>query len=236
MFDEYLERRAADRGELFQAFTHVRDYLAYVDGRPREQGIATFLASRGIHLELGRPDDRPGTETIRGLGNRKNAIFHEAIESGGVGLFETSIALIRRMQERGIKVGLATSSQNCGAVLRRSGIAELFGTVVDGVVSAELRLRGKPEPDIFLQAARNLDVPANRAVVVEDAVSGVQAGAKGGFGLVIGVARENNEAELKVSGADIVVADLGQTSVELIDEWVLGKRQQQAGDIGDHRA
>ena len=224
MFDDYLQIRAARHHEPFNEFAHAPDYLAYVDGRPRYDGVEAFLKSRGIKLPLGTPEDLPGRETVCGLGNRKNAIFNQIIEREGVGLFDSTIALIREMLQRGIKVGLATSSNNSEAILNKTGTAPLFATIVDGNVSENLGLKGKPEPDIFTTASANLGVPCARAIVVEDAVSGVQAGAKGGFGLVIGIARENNARELRANGADLVVHDLAETSLEQINRLVQARR------------
>jgi beta-phosphoglucomutase family hydrolase len=224
MFDEYLQGRAASRHEPFIEFTHARDYLVHVDGRPRYTGVETFLKSRDIILPAGSPQDLPGSQTVCGLGNRKNEIFHQIIGGEGVALFDSTIALIHAMRQRGIKVGLATSSNNSAVILDRTGTAQLFATVVDGIVSARLGLKGKPEPDIFLTAAANLGVPAARAIVVEDAVSGVQAGARGGFALVIGIARENNARELCDHGADVAVRDLAEISLPQIDRLVQNKR------------
>ncbi|HVM47541.1 MAG TPA: beta-phosphoglucomutase family hydrolase [Candidatus Acidoferrum sp.] len=220
MFDEYLRGRTAGRGEPFREFTHAEDYRSYVDGRPRYQGVATFLKSRGINIPFGEPGDTADQETVCGLGNRKDRFFNKVLAEEGVGVFASTLELIQGLRECGIKVGVATSSQNCAPVLERAKILHLFATRVDGVVSAQLGLRGKPEPDIFITACRNLGVAPARAVVVEDAVSGVQAGAKGGFALVLGVARENNARELKAHGADVVVEDLAEASVEKIDKWV----------------
>ena len=224
MFDEFLQLRAAARHESFKEFTHEHDYLAYVDGRPRYKGVETFLKSRGIDLPLGTPEDLPGTDTICALGNQKNVFFNQVLESDGVSLFDSTIVLIQEMLQRGIKVGLATSSKNSAVILKKTGTAPLFATVVDGIVSAKLGLKGKPEPDIFTTAAANLGVPTARAIVVEDAVSGVQAGAKGGFGLVIGLARENNARELSEGGADLVIADLAETNITEINRLVRAKR------------
>ncbi len=224
MFDEFLKRRAAVRREPFKGFSHESDYLAYVDGRPRYQGVETFLKSRGIDLPFGSSEDLPGLETICGLGNRKNELFHQIIESDGVGLYDSTVALIRELRQRGVKIGLATSSKNAAVILRKTGTADLFATVVDGIVSATLGLKGKPAPDIFATAAANLHVPSGRAIVVEDAVTGVQAGAGGGFALVIGVARENNLEELRAHGADLVVRDLAETSFDQINQRVRAKR------------
>jgi beta-phosphoglucomutase family hydrolase len=224
MFDEYLHLRSDRHGEPFAEFTHAHDYRTYVDGRPRYQGVEAFLKSRGINLPVGSPEDMPGTETICGLGNRKNVLFNQILETEGVSLFDSTIALIEALLQRGIKVGLATSSKNSEVILKKTGTAHLFATVVDGIVSAKLGLKGKPEPDIFTTAAADLGVPSARAIVVEDAVSGVQAGAKGGFALVIGVARENNARELREHGADLVVTDLQETSIDEINRLVRAKR------------
>ncbi|EEF60608.1 HAD family hydrolase [Pedosphaera parvula] len=224
MFDEYLRFREKQYGEPFRAFTHSGDYLSFVDGRPRYKGVAAFLNSRGIQVPFGKPEDEPQKATVCGLGNRKNEFFNRVLEEEGVGLYESTIALIKDLLAGGIKVGLATSSKNCLQILEKARIAHLFGTRVDGMVSAEFGLNGKPEPDIFTTASKNLGVSYARAVVVEDAVSGVQAGAKGGFGLVIGVAREDNVDELKHHGADLVVRDLSEISVEGIDRLVAVKQ------------
>ena len=224
MFDEYLRVREVSRGELFSEFTHAHDYLAYVDGRPRYKGVEAFLKSRGIQLPLGSPEDLPRSETVCGLGNRKNELFNLIIEQEGVGLFNSTIALICEMRLRGIKIGLATSSKNSAVILKKTGTAHLFATVIDGVVSAKLGLKGKPESDIFTTAVANLGVSNARSIVVEDAATGVEAGAKGGFALVIGVARENNARELRDHGADLVVTDLGDTSIAEISRLIRAKR------------
>jgi beta-phosphoglucomutase family hydrolase len=223
MFDEYLHYREKEYNEPFREFTHADDYLSFVDGRPRYKGVETFLKSRGINIPFGEPADEPGKETVCGLGNRKNEVFNKVLEEEGVGVYGSTIRLIKELLERGVKVGVATSSQNCEFILKRAGIKNLFGTHVDGVVSAKLGLKGKPEPDIFTTASDNLGVEYHRAIVVEDAVSGVQAGAKGHFGLVIGVAREKNAHELKSHGADVVVEDLSEISVDDINKLIYSK-------------
>lgn len=224
MFNEYLRHREQTQGEPFREFTHTTDYLPYVDGRPRYQGIEAFLKSRAIALPFGTPDDEPRKETICGLGNRKNELFYQLVEERGVELYDSTVNLVRELRAGGVRVGLATSSKNADLVLKKAGIFDLFETRVDGIVSARLGLRGKPEPDIFTTACGNLGAPPGQSVIVEDAVSGVQAGAKGKFALVIGVARENNAPELKAGGADVVVPDLAQASLALMDEWVAAKR------------
>jgi beta-phosphoglucomutase family hydrolase len=232
-FDTYLRGRARARNEPFREFTPA-DYLAYVDGRPRYKGVQAFLNSRAINLEYGSSGDVPGRETICGLGNQKNSLFNLLIEDG-VKVFDSSIELVRSLRSSGIKVGLATSSKNAAAILSATRTTNLFETVVDGNVSESLGLKGKPEPDIFRAASDNMRVPYGRAVVVEDAVTGVQAGRAGGFALVIGVARSGNEDELRENGADVVVRDLAEASVEQISRWVQARRSggaQQQRDPG----
>ena len=224
MFDEYLHYREKEYHEPFREFTHADDYLCFVDGRPRYKGVETFLKSRGINIPFGEPEDEPRRETVCGLGNRKNEFFNKVLEEEGVGVYDSTIGLIKELLERGVKVGVATSSKNCVLILNKAGITSLFETRVDGVVSAELGLKGKPEPDIFTAASDNLGVKHHRAIVVEDAVSGVQAGSKGNFGLVIGVARGNNAHELKTNGADVVVEDLSEVTVEKINKLIQSKQ------------
>ncbi len=224
MFDEYLRNRAASHQEAFVEFTHARDYLGHVDGRPRHEGVEAFLKSRGIIIPRGTPEDKLGSETIYALGSRKNAVFNEIIEREGVSVFNGTIAMIREMLERGIRVGLATSSYNSSTILRRTGITDLFETVVDGLDLAVRGLKGKPEPDIFKAAAADLGVSVAQTIIFEDAVSGVQAGVRGGFALVVGIARENNAGELSRNGADVVVRDLAETTLEQIDGLVQDKR------------
>jgi HAD superfamily hydrolase (TIGR01509 family) len=221
-FDTYLRGRESAVRQPFMEFT-AADYLAYVDGRPRYKGVQAFLDSRGIHLEFGSSDDAPDRETVCGLGNLKNSLFNSLLKDG-VKTFNSSVALVKDLRRNGIKVGLATSSKNGAAILSATGTADLFDTVVDGNVSERLGLKGKPEPDIFTTASDNMRVPYGRAVVVEDASTGVQAGVAGGFALVIGVARSSNAGELYDHGADVVVADLAEASVEQIGRWVQTRR------------
>ncbi len=224
MFDEYLRGRAEGGHEAFREFTH-EDYLRYVDGRPRYQGVATFLESRGLHLPAGSPAHAAGLGTVCGLGNRKNELFNGIIAQDGVKVYASTLTLIRELLGAGVKVGLATSSRNSALILDRTQTAPLFATIVDGIVSERLGLKGKPAPDIFVAAAANLGVPCARAVVVEDAVTGVRAGAAGGFGLVVGVAREHNAAELRAHGADVVVDDLAGMNLEKINGAIRAKRE-----------
>jgi beta-phosphoglucomutase family hydrolase len=224
MFDEYLALRATRLGEPFVEFTHASDYLKHVDGRPRYQGVANFLGSRGIQIAFGSPSDAPSAETVCGLGNRKNEIFNQLIESDGVSVYASTVRLLVSLREHGIRLALATSSRNSSVILQRTNTSQFFEAVVDGIEAERLGLKGKPEPDIFTTACARLGVPPDRAIVVEDAVSGVAAGAKGGFALTLGVAREDNAAELKAHGADAVVTDLAETGFDDLNRLIQDKR------------
>src|SRR5215510_9045763 len=213
MFDEYLQKRATQRGEAFRPFDMATDYLLYVDGKPRYDGVRDFLASRGIRLPQGSPDDPPQAETVDGLGNRKNDLVNKIIEEKGVEPYEGSVRLIRQLRDHGFKIAVVTSSQNCTAVLKSAKLENLFEVRVDGNTIRAQHLAGKPAPDTYLEAAKLLGVQPARSVVIEDAISGVQAGANGKFGLVIGDARKANAEDLRQQGAQLVVKDLG----ELVD-------------------
>ncbi|UCH91241.1 MAG: beta-phosphoglucomutase family hydrolase [Nitrospirota bacterium] len=210
MFDEYLKKRSAEKGEPFHPFDIETDYRLYVDGKPRFNGVRDFLTSRKIHLPEGTHEDPSHVETVGGLGNRKNELINEVIESEGVEAYEGTITLARQLKDAGIKIAVVTSSQNCDVVLKAVNITDLFEAKVDGNVIHEQNLSGKPAPDSFLEGAKRLGVQPARAVVVEDAISGVQAGRNGKFGLVIGVDRKGYADELKKNGADVVVKDLGE--------------------------
>ncbi len=218
-FDEYLQLREKRNKEPFQEFTYQTDYLKFVDGKPRYQGVKKFLESRNIGIPFGDPSDPPDKETICGIGNKKNHVFNKLLQEEGAEVFESSVQLIKKLKKQGIKIGVASSSKNCLPVLKSVNLEHLFETRVDGVISAELNLKGKPEGDIFVTATRNLGTIPGNAVVVEDASSGVEAGRNGGFGLVIGVARENNEKELSRHGADLVVPDLAEIDIQIIEDW-----------------
>jgi beta-phosphoglucomutase family hydrolase len=213
MFDAYLQKRAVERGEPFRPFDIATDYRLYVDGKPRFDGVRDFLTSRGIQLPEGSPDDPSQAETVGGLGNRKNDLLNKAIEEVGVEPYEGNVKLIHQLHHRGFKIAVVTSSQNCEAVLKAAKLDAFFEVRVDGNTIDAQQLAGKPAPDTFLTAAQRLGVEPTRAVVVEDAISGVQAGRNGNFGLVIGVARKGNAEELRHHGADLVVNDL----VELVN-------------------
>jgi beta-phosphoglucomutase family hydrolase len=213
MFDEYLQKRATQRGEAFRPFDLAADYRLYVDGKPRFDGVRDFLTSRDIRLPEGSPDDLPQAETVGGLGNRKNDLVNKVIEDIGVQPYEGSVKLIHQLRQRGFKTAVVTSSEHCEAFLRAAKLDAFFEVRVDGNMVHVQHLAGKPAPDTFLMAAKLLGVEPTRAVVIEDAISGVQAGVSGNFGLVIGVARKGNAEELRRHGAHLVVNDLG----ELVD-------------------
>jgi len=202
MFDDFL----AGRPE--QAPYVADDYFRYVDGKPRFEGVRAFLASRGIDLAEGDPSDDPAAMTVCGLGNRKNQAFERLLATEGVEAYPGSVRLVESLARRRVRLAIVSSSRNAPKVLRAAGITHFFEVIVDGQVAQQEGLRGKPAPDTFLAAARRLAVPPARAVVLEDAVAGVQAGAAGGFGRVVGVDRGAGRATLTEHGADVVVDDL----------------------------
>ena len=210
MFDEYLQQRARQNHEAFRPFDADTDYRLHVDGKPRFDGVRDFLMSRGIRLPEGNPDDPLEAETVGGLANRKNDLVNQVIEDNGVEAYEGTAKLIRQLRRQGFKMAVVTSSQNCTVVLRTVGLHQFFDAEVDGNTIVAQHLAGKPAPDTFLMAARLLGVQPSRAVVIEDALSGVEAGASGRFGLVIGVARSRNADELRRHGAHLVVSDLAE--------------------------
>ena len=218
MFDNYLQHRSKVNNETYKEFT-PNDYLTFVDGKPRYEGVKSFLESRNINLPYGTPEDRTELETVCGLGNRKNEAFNEVLKKEGVEVYPSTVKLLEQLVKDNIRIGVASSSKNAKSVLKAAGLMHFIETRVDGVVSAEMGLNGKPAPDIFLTAAQNLGVDINRSIVVEDAVSGVQAGKNGNFGLVLGLAREDNNEALKANGADIVVNDLEEITLKEINNW-----------------
>jgi beta-phosphoglucomutase family hydrolase len=231
VFDEFLIAHSEKEHEPFVPFDRKEDYLTYVDGKPRYDGVRSFLKSREIFLPEGTPDDDQAMETICGLGNRKNEAFNQILEREGVEVYGSTVELIRKCRLEGIRVGVASSSKNCRNILEITGIAPLIETRVDGEVSAELGLKGKPAPDIFWKAADNLGIHYGDCVIVEDATSGVEAGARGNFGMVIGVARENNWGQLTQHGADQVVSDLSEISYDEIMRWFREYVHQRSWDL-----
>jgi len=210
MFDEFLQTWSTRNAEPFRAFDVATDYKLQVDGKPRYHGVRDFLNSRGIVLPDGTPADLPTAETVCGLGNRKNQLVNDFIASAGVEAYAGTVAFLKYLRQMGIKTAVVTSSQNCQAVLQAAKVEDFFDARVDGDVLVKQGLAGKPAPDSFLKAAEMLGVMPERAVVIEDAISGVRAGAQGGFGLVIGVARKDNAEELKAHGAHMAVNDLAE--------------------------
>ncbi len=209
-FDDYLRAHARRVHEPFVAFDPDNDYRAYVDGKPRYDGVRDFLAARGIHPPEGKPGDPPDADTVCGIGNRKNELVARAIRPDTIEVYEGSVELVRQARKAGQKTALVSSSANAESVLRAGGIDDLFDVRVDGAVAAERLLRGKPAPDTFLEAARELGVEPENAAVFEDAIAGVQAGRAGGFGLVVGVSRHGDRGALQANGADQVVSDLSE--------------------------
>jgi beta-phosphoglucomutase family hydrolase len=210
MFDEFLKRRAARTGEAFVAFDAERDYDEYVDGKPRYDGVRSFLAARKIELPEGDEHDPPAAETIHGLGNRKNEIVLGLIRSQGVQPYEGSVRYVKAARAAGLRRAVVSSSSNCRDVLAAAGIRDLFEEIIDGVLAEREHLNGKPAPDTFLAGARALEVEPAQAAVFEDALAGVQAGRAGHFGFVVGVDRVGQADALRTHGADVVVGDLAE--------------------------
>jgi HAD superfamily hydrolase (TIGR01509 family) len=210
MFDQYLRERAQRTGEPFREFALPEDYEQYVDGKPRSDGVRSFLDSRGIDLPLGSPDDPPDAETIYGLGTRKNDIVLKLIQDEGVEPYEGSVRYVKAAREQGLRRAVVSSSTNCHDVLVAAGIADLFEAEIDGLVAEREHLAGKPAPDTFLAGARALGVEPAQAVVFEDALAGVEAGRAGHFGWVVGVDRIGHAAALREHGANVVVKDLAE--------------------------
>jgi beta-phosphoglucomutase family hydrolase len=210
MFDAFLRERAARTGEEFEPFDRVKDYDEFVDGKPRYDGVRSFLASRGIELPEGDPNDPPGAETVCGLGNRKNDLVLAMIRSQGVEAYEGSVRYVRAVRDAGLHRAVVSSSANCRDVLIAAGIEDLFEARIDGIVAARKHLKGKPAPETFLAAARALEVEPAAAAVFEDALAGVAAGRAGRFGFVVGVDRAGQAEALREHGADVVVSDLAE--------------------------
>jgi beta-phosphoglucomutase family hydrolase len=210
MFDAFLRAWAEGSDERFRPFEIDPDYRLYVDGKPRYDGVRSFLESRGIRLPEGDVTDPPGERTVCGLGNRKNELVHEALRAGGIAVYGSSVELVKRLRDLGLKTAVVTSSRNCALVLEAAGITHLFDATVDGARAAAEGLPGKPSPDTFLRGAELLGAEPARAVVFEDSIAGVAAGRAGRFGLVVGVDREGHPEALRQGGADIVVSDLAE--------------------------
>jgi beta-phosphoglucomutase family hydrolase len=209
-FDEFLKDRAQSEGTTFVPFDKESDYDQYVDGKPREDGVRSFLESRDIHLPEGTADDPPDGQTVYGLGTRKNVAVLKLIHDEGVKPYEGSVRYVHAARDARLPCAVVSSSSNCRDVLKVAGIEDLFDAVIDGVVAHRGHLKGKPAPDSFLAGARALGVEPAHAVVFEDALAGVQAGRAGAFGYVVGVDRVGQREALREHGADVVVGDLDE--------------------------
>ena len=210
MFDAYLRDRATRTGEKFVPFDPASDYGEYVDGKPRYDGVRSFLASRGIELPDGEESDPPSAETISGLGNRKNEIVLRMIHEDGVEAYPGSVRYLEAARDAGLRRAVVSSSTNCHDVLVAAGIEDYFEARIDGVVAEREHLRGKPSPDTFLAGARALGVEPGEAAVYEDALAGVAAGRAGKFACVVGVDRVGHAEGLRQHGATVVVQDLAE--------------------------
>jgi alpha,alpha-trehalase len=222
VFDEILEARAQADGVPFVPFSDA-DYRRYVDGVPRFDGVARFLESRAVELPVGEPDDPPERLTVCGIGNRKNDAFLATVEAEGVEPFEGTVGLLERLRAMGVSTAAVSASENCAEVLAAAGVSDLFDVRVDGLDATALHLAGKPDPAIFLEAAGRLDVDPRLAAVVEDAIAGVAAGRRAGFGLVVGVDRRGHPTELADAGADVVVSDLAEIRVGSDGRWSVAR-------------
>ena len=237
LFDAYLDERRSRGQTGFQPFDAEADYRAYVDGKPRYEGVRSFLAARGITLPYGDPSDGPERETICGLGNRKDRFFERRLRAGGAQRYGSTVALIGALRARRVRTALVTSSRHGREVLASAAAIEFFDVILDGTDADRLELKGKPDPDIFLKAAEQLGVSPRRCLVVEDAVAGVEAGRRGGFGLVVGVDRGSNRAALLEHGADLVVGDLAELGLAALDaqfrERRAARRRKEAAMLAD---
>jgi beta-phosphoglucomutase family hydrolase len=209
-FNAFLRARAEATGEPYRPFDPGPDYNRYVDGKPRADGVRSFLASRGITLPEGAPDDPPEADTVHGVGNRKNVVLLKRIHTDGVEVYPGSVAYLEAAAAAGLRRAVVSASANCREVVAAAGLDRLLEARVDGVFARERGLRGKPHPDTFLAGAELLGVAPANAAVFEDALAGVAAGRAGGFGHVIGVDRVGQADELRAHGADVVVTDLAE--------------------------
>lgn len=209
MFGHFFAQRHAEQTPLTE-----EDYQLFIDGKPRYEGVRAFLRSRGINLPFGKPDDEPGFETICALGNIKNRMFNEILDRDGIEVYPKAVERLKEWKQKGYKTAIVSSSKNCQKILEVAGLQGFFDVSVDGLVSEELGLKGKPDPDIFVEASRRLDAHPENSVVFEDAISGVQAGQRGFFGLVVGVNRFNNLNALLQNGADICIDDFDEFDPE----------------------
>ena len=212
MFDAFLEER---KGKDYTPLSIEEDYTTYIDGKDRFDGVRSFLQSRNLELPEGSPEDKPSEETVYGLGMRKNEIFLKLLEEEGVEVYKDAVKTVKEWREQQLKLAVISSSRNCKHILQTAGLLDLFDARVDGQISEEKELKGKPEPDIFLEATEMLKVEPGQTIVIEDSIAGVEAGKKGKFKLVVGVARRGEEKALKKHGADIAVNKLTEIRKEM---------------------
>lgn len=215
LFDAFLKKRT---GRDFQPLDIEWDYKTYIDGKPRYDGIRSFLRSRNLKVPEGQIDDLASLDTIYGLGRKKNELFLELLEKEGVQVYQDTVEMVKKWRQQKIRLAVISSSRNCEHIMKAAGLTELFDVRIDGIMLDWENLRGKPEPDIFLKACELLGSEVDQSLVVEDAISGVQAGRKGRFGLVVGVARDGEKSSLEEAGADIVVQELTELNSELSGE------------------
>lgn len=207
MFDAYLQQRGEKEGKDYEPLVIETDYREYIDGIPRYDGVRNFLRSRKIELPEGSPEDEPGEETVGGLGNLKNMYFQELLKQDGVDVYKDTVVWLKQQSSKGMRTAVISASKNCVDVLHAAGLKKLFEEHVDGLTSSQLGLKGKPAPDIFLEAAKRLGVQPQETAVFEDSRKGVQAGKAGGFALVVGIDRAHDAEALKQSGADLVIQE-----------------------------
>lgn len=222
LIDEYLELRNRRHGESNPPFDRDREYRAYVDGKPRAQGLWSFLEARGIRVPFGDPDDPADRETVCGLAHRKDQYFQDVLARDAVDVLEGTVKLAEALRDRGVRVAVASSSRNCRVIVERAGLTHLFEARVDGETLRELGLSGKPDPDMFVEAARRIGAEPQETVIFEDAVSGVEAGRYGAFGLVVGVAvDEGARRGLREAGADLIwrTRRMGELTVDTLESW-----------------
>ena len=236
-FDRILHDPRTPTGTS-QAPLSRSDYLTYIDGMPREEGVVRFLAARGVQVDKGKETDEAGAWTGFGLGAWKNELFQQRLREDGVQSYPGTLELLQRLEDAGVPTAVVTSSRNAAAVLDAADIHDLFGVVIDGTTAAGLGLRGKPAPDVFLAAASKLGVPPSRAVVIEDSAAGVEAGHRGGFGLVVGIDRTGNRRQLEAAGAGTVLNDVGELDLGLVigNPWHLVYEGVDAGHEGHREA
>jgi beta-phosphoglucomutase family hydrolase len=207
MFDAYLKKRGEEEGKQYEPLVIETDYREYIDGIPRYDGVRNFLHSRGLSLPEGTPEDSAGEQTVSGLGNLKNMYFQELLKQDGVEVYKDTVDWLNQQRSLGRRTAVISASKNCVDVLHAAGLEKLFEVHVDGLQAANLGLKGKPAPDVFLEAAKRLGVQPQKAAIFEDARKGVQAGKSGGFALVVGIDRTHDAAGLKESGADLVLTE-----------------------------